>query len=173
MSGSPIALALSVVAAACIVFLQAAATAGGPIDAVQVMVAVSPDAAGLEKGMAGTHVMQMQAAARSKAGQDDMAVGCVPCFSVFLSFAFQNGRLYAINGQTDSRRDRYRAEVNGQSVPIEGMNGLRGRDWLDAFGGIDQVPGCARDLAKKKDLDAVLKLGVCVSGGDARRISKP
>ncbi len=92
-----------------------------------------------------------------------MDVGCVPCFNIFLSFALTNGHLYAMNWQTESRRDRYIAVVNGQVVPIEAYNGLRGRDWVDAFSGVDQVPGCARDLARGKDLNAVLRRGVCVS----------
>jgi hypothetical protein len=72
-----------------------------------------------------------------------MTVGCAPCFNVYLSFALLRGRLYAMKPQTDNRRLRYRAFVNGSEVPIEAMNGLRGRDWIDAFGGVDRVPGCA------------------------------
>lgn len=68
-----------------------------------------------------------------------------------------------MNWQTDSRRDRYRATVNGREVPIGAMDGLRGRDWLDAFGEVERVPGCGLDLAKGKNLDDVLRRGVCVS----------
>ena len=129
----------------------------------RVAVTVAPDAGGIEKGLTGTHVFQTRVAARSKIGESQIDVGCVPCFNIFLSFAFANGRLYAMNWQTDSRRERYRAMVNGREVPIEAMKGLRGRDRLDAFGEVDRVPGCARDLAKGKDLDAVVRRGICVS----------
>jgi hypothetical protein len=143
-------------------FSQVAPAANVVAVADRVSVTVSPDAGNIEKGLTGTHSFQIRAAVRSKTGQSQIEVGCVPCFNIFLSFALANGRLYAMNWQTDSRRDRYRAAVNGQAVTIEAMNGLRGRDWLDAFGEIDRVPGCARDLAKGKDLDAVLKRGVCL-----------
>ena len=128
-----------------------------------VTVTVGPDAGGVEKGLTGSHVLQMRPAARSKAGEGQMTVGCVPCFSIFLSFAFANGRLYALNWQTDSRRERYQVVIDGRTLAVEAMNGLRGRDWLDAFGGIDQLPGCRRMLAKGKDLDAVVKRGTCIS----------
>ena len=144
-------------------FSQVAAAASDPAAEDQVTVTVSPDARGIEKGLTGTHVVQTRAAVRSKSGQIQMEVGCVPCFNIFLSFAFANGRLYAMNWQTDSRRERYRAAVNGHSVPIEAMNGLRGRDWLDAFEEVDRVLGCGRDLAKEKDRDAALRQGICVS----------
>ena len=137
-----------------------AADSGLPI---AITVIVRPDAAGIEKGLTGPHVLNMSVAARSKAGEEEMIVGCVPCFSVFLSFAFAKGRLYAMNGQTDSRRDRYSALVNGQTLRVEAMNGLRGRDWLDAFRAVDLVPGCARDLARGKDIDAVARRGTCIS----------
>jgi hypothetical protein len=59
--------------------------------------------------------------------------------------------------QTENRRPRYRAFVNGSEVPIEAMNGLRGRDWIDAFGGVDQVPGCAPILAGGQWLDPLVR----------------
>lgn len=158
-----VAIVLSAAMVAEAAFAQVAPTASGLAVAEQVTVTVSPDAGGIEKGLTGTHMFQTRVAARSKTGQSQIDVGCVPCFNIFLSFAFAKGRLYAMNWQTDSRRERYRALVNGREVPIEAMNGLRGRDWLDAFGEIDRVPGCARELAKGKDLDAVLRRGVCVS----------
>ena len=110
-------------------FSQVAATASDPAAENaenQVTVTVSPDAGSIEKGLTGTHIFQTRAAVRSKSGQLQIEVGCVPCFNIFLSFAFANGRLYAMNWQTDSRRERYRAAVNGHSVPIEAMNGLEG-----------------------------------------------
>lgn len=129
----------------------------------ELTIVVSPDAGDIEKGLTGTHVLQMQPAARSKIGQGKMQIGCVPCFSIFLSFAQMDGRLFAMNGHTDNRRERYRAVVGGRTLPVEAMSGLRGRDWLDAFSGVDQVPGCARNLAKGKDLDAVVRRAVCIS----------
>ncbi len=128
-----------------------------------ITVTVALDAAGVEKGLTGTHVLQMRSVARSKAGEVQMSVGCVPCFNIFLSFAFTNGRLYAMNWQTDSRRGRYHAVVDGKTVAIEVMNGLRARDWLDAFGGVDQLSGCSRSLAKGKDLEAVVRRGICIT----------
>lgn len=123
----------------------------GDADAITVLVA--PDAGGIEKGLTGTHILRTRAAERSKSGDAAMTVGCVPCFNVYLSFALMHGRLYAMKPQTDNRRLRYRAFVNGSEVPIEAMNGLRGRDWIDAFGGVDHVPGCAPILAGGQWLD--------------------
>ena len=119
----------------------------------QITVTVAPDAGGLEKGLTGIHILQTQSAGRSKPGDAVMTVGCVPCFNVYLSFALVRGRLYAMKPQTDNRRLRYRAFVNGSEVPIEAMNGLRGRDWIDAFGGVDHVPGCAQIVAAGQYLD--------------------
>jgi hypothetical protein len=137
-----------------------AADAGIP---TAITVIVDQDPGGIEKGLTGPHVLKMSVAARSKPGQDEITVGCVPCFSVFLSFAFARGRLYAMNGQTDNRRDRYIALVNGQPLTVEAMSGLRGRDWLDAFRAVDLVPGCARELARGKDMDTVARRGTCIS----------
>lgn len=136
-----------------------AADAGLP---VAIEVTVRPDPGGIEKGLTGPHVLKMSVAARSKAGEEEMTVGCVPCFNVLLSFAFVGGRLYAMNGQTDSRRERYSAVVNGHPLRVEAMNGLRGRDWLDAFRAVDLVPGCARNLARGKDIDAIARRGTCM-----------
>jgi hypothetical protein len=119
----------------------------------QITVTVAPDAAGAERGLIGTHSLQTQPAERSKLGDTAMTVGCAPCFNVYLSFALIRGRLYAMKPQTDNRRLRYRAFVNGSEVPIEAMNGLRGRDWIDAFGGVDRVPGCAPIVAAGQYLD--------------------
>jgi hypothetical protein len=81
-----------------------------------------------------------------------MTVDCVPCF-IYLSFALLHGRPYAMKPQTDDRGLRYRAFVNGSEVPIEAMDGLRGRDWVDAFGAADHVPGRAPILAGGQWLD--------------------
>jgi len=112
-------------------------------DADSITVLVAPDPGGIEKGLTGTHILRTRAAERSKSDDAAMTVGCVPCFNVYLSFAFMHGRLYAMKPQTDNRRPRYRAFVNG----------LRGRDWIDAFGGVDHVPGCAPILAGGQWLD--------------------
>jgi hypothetical protein len=139
------------------------AVAADPGIPTAITVIVGQDPSGIEKGLTGPHVLKMSVAARSKTGEEEITVGCVPCFSVFLSFAFARGRLYAMNGQTDNRRDRYVALVNGQPSAVEAMSGLRGRDWLDAFRAVDLVPGCARELARGKDIDAVARRGTCIS----------
>ena len=128
-----------------------------------IAVTVRPDPSGIENGLTGLHMLRTRSADRSKSGEPQMMVGCVPCFSVFLSFALSEGRLYAMNGQTDSRRNRYSALVNGQTVTVEAMSALRGRDWLDAFREVDRVPGCARDIARGKDIDVVARRGTCIS----------
>jgi hypothetical protein len=129
------------------------ATAAASSD--QITVTVAPDAGNIERGLTGTHTLQTRPAQRSKLGDTAMTVGCAPCFNVYLSFAFFRGRLYAMKPQTDNRRLRYRAFVNGSEVPIEAMNGLRGRDWIDAFGGVDRVPGCAPVVAAGQFLDPI------------------
>jgi len=143
--------------------LAEVATLGPQVVADRIVVTVEPDAEGFEKGLTGTHVVRTEAAGRSSPNRVDMTVGYVPCFSIYMSFALSGGRLYAMNWQTDKRRARYRAEVNGQAVAVEAMNGLRGRDWVDAFAGVDRVPGCARDPAKEQEREAALKRGTCPS----------
>jgi hypothetical protein len=133
------------------------------VDAITVLVA--PDPGGIENGLTGTHTLRTQVAERSKSGDPAMTVGCVPCFNIYLSFALLHGRLYAMKPQTDNRRLRYRAFVNGSEVPIEAMNGLRGRDWIDAFGGVDHVPGCAPILAGGQWIDPLTRREEsCLSG---------
>jgi hypothetical protein len=129
----------------------------------RIVVRVEPDTDGVEKGLTGTHVLRTQSAQRSGANLVEMTVGCVPCFGVYMSFALSGGRLYAMNWQTDKRRARYRAEVNGKTIEVEAMNALRGRDWVDAFAGVDRVPGCDRDPAKEQQREAALKRGICPS----------
>jgi hypothetical protein len=133
--------------------LGLAATAAAASD--QITVTVAPDAGNTDRTLTGTHILRTQPAERSKLGDTAMTVGCAPCFNVYLSFALLRGRLYAMKPQTDNRRYRYRAFVNGSEVPIEAMNGLRGRDWIDAFGGVDRVPGCAPVVAAGQFLDPI------------------
>jgi hypothetical protein len=140
-----IVLVLALVASAA--FSETSAALADQSDANAISVLVAPDPGGIEKGLTGTHILRTRVAERSKSGDAAMTVGCVPCLNVYLSFALMHGRLYAMKPQTDNRRVRYRAFVNGGEVPIEAMNGLRGRDWIDAFGGVDHVPGCAPILA--------------------------
>jgi hypothetical protein len=128
-------------------------TAAAGTEADQITVTVARDAGGTEKGLTGTYSLRTQPAERSKLGDAAMTVGCAPCFNVYLSFALIRGRLYAMKPQTDNRRLRYRAFVNGSEVPIEAMNSLRGRDWIDAFGGVDRVPGCAPIVVAGQYLD--------------------
>lgn len=144
-------------------FAEVAALGTTQVVADRIVVTVEPDAEGFEKGLTGTHVLRTEAAGRSSPNRVEMTVGCVPCFSVYMSFALSGGRLYAMNWQTDKRRARFRAEVNGQIIAVEPMNGLRGRDWLDAFAGVDRVPGCARDPAKEQEREVALKRGICPS----------
>jgi hypothetical protein len=146
-----IVLVLALVASAALSYTSTALADQSDADSITVLVA--PDPGGIEKGLTGTHILRTRAAERSKSGDAAMTVGCVPCFNVYLSFALMHGRLYAMKPQTDNRRPRYRAFVNGSEVPIEAMNGLRGRDWIDAFGGVDHVPGCAPILAGGQWLD--------------------
>jgi hypothetical protein len=127
----------------------------------RIVVSVVPDTDGVEKGLTGTHVVRTQPAERSSENLVEMTVGCVPCFSVYMSFALSGGRLYAMNWQTDKRRARYHAEVNGHAIEVEAMNALRGRDWVDAFAGVGRVPGCARDPAKEQQRETALKRGIC------------
>jgi hypothetical protein len=131
--------------------LGLAATAAASSD--QITVTVAPDAGNTDSILTGTHLLRTQPAERSKLGDIAMTVGCAPCFNVYLSFALFRGRLYAMKPQTDTRRLRYRAFINGSEVPIEAMNGLRGRDWIDAFGGVDRVPGCAPAVAAGQFVD--------------------
>jgi hypothetical protein len=147
-------------------FSQTATTTAiaGTAGADQITVTVAPDAGGVEKGLTGTHIVRTQVTERSKAGDATMTVGCVPCFNVYLSFAFVDGRLYAMKPQTDNRRLRHRAFVNGSEIPIEAMNGLRGRDWVDAYGGVDRIRGCAQIVARGEDLDLLARRdGICLS----------
>jgi hypothetical protein len=142
----------------------ATATVVGTAAAEEITVMVEPDAGGIEKGLTGTHIVRTQVTERSKVGGASMTVGCVPCFNIYLSFALVDGRLYAMKPQTDNRRLRYRAFVNGSEIPIEAMNGLRGRDWVDAYGGVDRVRGCAQIVARGEDLDLLAKRdGICLS----------
>ena len=131
--------------------LSLTATAAAPSD--QITVTVAPDAGNIGRELTGTHVLRTQPAERSKLGDTTMTVGCAPCFNVYLSFALFRGRLYAMKPQTDNRRYRYRGFVNGSEVPIEAMNGLRARDWIDVFVGVDRVPGCAPIVASGQFLD--------------------
>jgi hypothetical protein len=156
-----VAIAIPVALSMASAYSQEAATDGDAVTSLSVT--VLPDARTIEKGLTGTHSIETRTAPRSAPGHTQIAVGCVPCFNVFLSFAIAEGRLFAMNWQTEGRLDRYTALLNGQSVPIEPMNRLMGRDWVDAFNGIDQVPGCARYLAQGKKLDAALKRGICLS----------
>jgi hypothetical protein len=160
--GSLLAITIPVAVSSVSASSQEAATDGHPIAADYLSVTVLLDERGIEKGLTGTHIVQTRMAPRSAPGHLQIAVGCVPCFNVFLSFAIADGRLFAMNWQTEGRLDRYTALVNGKPVPIEPMNRLMGRDWVDAYDGIDQVPGCARYLAQGKDLNAVLKRGMCL-----------
>jgi hypothetical protein len=145
-----IVLVLALVASAA---LSETSTAFADRGADAITVLVAPDPGGIEKGLTGTHILRTRAAERSRSGDAAMTVGCAPCLNVYLSFALMHGRLYAMKPQTDNRRLRYQAFVNGSEVPIEAMNGLRGRDWIDAFGGVDHVPGCAPILAGGQWLD--------------------
>jgi hypothetical protein len=140
-----------------------AAEAVDPGLSASITVTVSPDPDGVETALVGRHVLRVRDALRSKSGEPQMTVGCVPCFSVYLSFALTKGRLYAMNGQTDNRRARYSAQVEGKTVAVEAMSALRGRDWLDAYREVDRVPGCARDVARGKDIDAVARRGSCIA----------
>lgn len=140
---------LSTVALVLVLVLVATAAASSD----QITVTVGPDAGNTDRALTGTHILRTQPAERSKLGDTAMTVGCAPCFNVYLSFALLRGRLYAMKPQTDNRRYRYRAFVNGREVPIEAMNGLTGRDWIDAFGGVERVPGCAPVVAAGQFLD--------------------
>jgi hypothetical protein len=159
--GRVVAIAIPVALSTVGAFSQETATDGEAVTSLSVT--VLPDARTIEKGLTGTHSIETRMAPRSAPGHTQITVGCVPCFSVFLSFAIAEGRLFAMNWQTEGRLDRYTALLNGRSVPIEPMNRLMGRDWVDAFNGIDQVPGCARYLAQGKELDAALRRGICLS----------
>jgi hypothetical protein len=150
-------MVLGLALAASAAFSETGTAVAGRGGADEITVLVAPDPAGIEKGLTGTHILQTRAAQRSRLGDAVMMVGCVPCFNIYLSFALMHGRLYAMKPQTDSRRIRYRAFVNGSEIPIEAMNGLRGRDWIDAFGGVDHVPGCAPILFGGQYIDPLTR----------------
>ena len=146
-----------------VVLALTAMATGGSVAAEEIVVTVVPNLDGSEKTLVGTHKLRTQEAARSKQGAPSITVGCVPCFNVFLSFALAEGHLYAMSPATDRRRERYRVVINGRAMPVEPMNGLRGRDWVDAFAGIDHVEGCARVQMRGEGLDAMLSHGICLA----------